>query len=357
MTSLMASLIGCCIVPSLWQECCPLIVMEACIRAIPCVSSDVFGLPEANVNPRLLAHAALSYDHARGTLHHGVSNAQLEHRLGANPSLPSKAERAAAVAVATLEEATVEEALPFEALLRPLLEDEATLRRESLASRDAFFAFASARAGGLERELSAVAGRRPPMPALPSDGHDGGRDDGHDDGHDDGLDDGHEDGHGALRWCSAAEEATRRGVAVRSIGLADIQHSPRAEGTITDELTVTDDKPADGAQYGALGRANGPNFAADDGAHDGATHVLASRATYRVVHKPFVFLRAAPATDAAVHNVVQAGSTIEVDAVRNGWVRTAVPFPQLEGGPSKQAWALLDGRALGLGTLLESSPS
>ncbi|KOO28081.1 hypothetical protein Ctob_009296 [Chrysochromulina tobinii] len=87
------------------------------------------------------------------------------------------------------------------------------------------------------------------------------------------------------------------------------------------------------------------------------TRVLLAPSLWQVVHKPFVFLRAAPATDAAVHNVVQAGSIIEVDAVRDGWVRTAAPFPQLEGGPSKQAWALLDGRALGLGTLLESSPS
>merc|ERR1712185_322414 len=43
--------------PSLWQECCPLIVMEACLRGIPCISSDVFGLPEANANPNLVVHA------------------------------------------------------------------------------------------------------------------------------------------------------------------------------------------------------------------------------------------------------------------------------------------------------------
>ena len=44
-----------------------------------------------------------------------------------------------------------------------------------------------------------------------------------------------------------------------------------------------------GAQHGAIGRAHGHDPAADDGAHDGAMHVLASRAIYRVVHKPFVF--------------------------------------------------------------------
>ena len=43
----------------MWQECCPLIVMEACLRGIPCVSSDVFGLPEANANPNLVVPASL----------------------------------------------------------------------------------------------------------------------------------------------------------------------------------------------------------------------------------------------------------------------------------------------------------
>ena len=69
--------------------------MEACLRGLPCVSSDVFGMREANPNPRLVVHASLSYDHARGTLHHGVSNAQLEERLGADPPLPSAERRAA----------------------------------------------------------------------------------------------------------------------------------------------------------------------------------------------------------------------------------------------------------------------
>ena len=118
------------IAPSLWQECCPLIVMEACLRAIPCVSSDVFGLPEANANgalltsrPRhssspltrptrpnpgnLVVHASLCYDHARGILHHSTTNAQLEARYGNSPPpLPSAAERAANVSRATKEEAS-----------------------------------------------------------------------------------------------------------------------------------------------------------------------------------------------------------------------------------------------------------
>ena len=44
--------------PSLWQEACPLVVTEAMLRAIPVVSSDVFGLPEANRNARLVEPTA-----------------------------------------------------------------------------------------------------------------------------------------------------------------------------------------------------------------------------------------------------------------------------------------------------------
>ena len=70
--------------PSLWQEACPLVVTEAMLRAIPVVSSDVFGLPEANRNARLVVPTALAYDHARGTLHHGTTNDALEATLGAS---------------------------------------------------------------------------------------------------------------------------------------------------------------------------------------------------------------------------------------------------------------------------------
>lgn len=64
------------------QECCPLIVMEAVLRGIPCVSSDWGGLPEANPHPELRVRATLAYDHARGVVHHGMSNYELEEVLG-----------------------------------------------------------------------------------------------------------------------------------------------------------------------------------------------------------------------------------------------------------------------------------
>ena len=147
--------------PSIWQECCPLIVMEACARGVPCVSSDVFGLPEANANPRLVCRTSLCYDHARGVLHHGVTNAQLEARLGATPPpLPAAKEYAAAVAAATRAEATEEEARPFVETITSLLGDEALLKREAAASRDAFLAFARERQDGLRKELEGAAAAR-----------------------------------------------------------------------------------------------------------------------------------------------------------------------------------------------------
>ena len=74
-----------------------LIVMEALLRGVPCVSSDWGGLPEANPNPRCRARAELCYDHARGVLHHGLDNDGLAALLGPDPQLPTEEERAAAI--------------------------------------------------------------------------------------------------------------------------------------------------------------------------------------------------------------------------------------------------------------------
>ena len=143
------------------QECCPLIVMEACLRSIPCISSDVFGLPEANANANLVVHASLCYDHARGILHHNTTNSQLESKYGNTPPpLPSAAERAANVSKATKEEATAEEAAPFEEVLRRLLGSDEALREEGARGREAFYAFALRREHGLRNELWRVAAAR-----------------------------------------------------------------------------------------------------------------------------------------------------------------------------------------------------
>ena len=75
-------------------------------------------------------------------------------------------------------------------------------------------------------------------------------------------------------------------------------------------------------------------------------------ACYRVVHSPFVCVRAAPSVKAAVLAVAPHGALLHADAERRGWVRL---IDDGHGGATRDAWALIDGRELGLGTLLAES--
>ena len=65
-------------------------------------------------------------------------------------------------------------------------------------------------------------------------------------------------------------------------------------------------------------------------------------------------MRKAPAVDAEILTMMNTGTTFEVDALRNGWVRTAKKYTALMGGErsSQRGWALIDGANLGLGALL-----
>ena len=73
-------------------------------------------------------------------------------------------------------------------------------------------------------------------------------------------------------------------------------------------------------------------------------------AAFRVRHGPFVFLRAAPDTEAAMVGVALRGEVLRMAAERDGWLRTARPLPK-QGGV--HGWALRDGAPLRLGLLLE----
>ena len=59
--------------PSLWPEAFGIVATEACLRGMPCVSSDAGGLPEANPVPELVAPAALVHDMLRSELRHGTT--------------------------------------------------------------------------------------------------------------------------------------------------------------------------------------------------------------------------------------------------------------------------------------------
>lgn len=95
----------------------------------------------------------------------------------------------------------------------------------------------------------------------------------------------------------------------------------------------------------------GQQPAATAGAADSSElRLFSSRRAYKVVHKPFVYFRGAPSTDADVLGIARHGASIEADAVRDGWLRLAQMF---KGG--RRGWVLEHGASLGLGRLLELS--
>ena len=72
---------------------------------------------------------------------------------------------------------------------------------------------------------------------------------------------------------------------------------------------------------------------------------------YEVVHRPFVFVRAAPSLTAATLGKLPLGALVEVAEERaDGWLRLLTPQP---GG----RWVLRDGATLGLGLLLRPAPA
>ena len=67
--------------------------------------------------------------------------------------------------------------------------------------------------------------------------------------------------------------------------------------------------------------------------------------TYRVVHAPSVAIRAGPWGKKL--GIKQCGALVHCDASRDGWVR-------LQGGlDGEEAWMLIHGAKMGLGTLLQ----
>uniref|UniRef100_A0A7S4AYP3 Uncharacterized protein n=1 Tax=Chrysotila carterae TaxID=13221 RepID=A0A7S4AYP3_CHRCT len=270
--------------PSLWQECCPLIVMEATLRGVPCVSSDVFGVPEANKNTNLVVPTSLCFDHARGLLLHGTTNAELEQKLGRKPPLISSRDRKQNFARAVREIALEDEVAPFENVLLPLLRDEEILRRESSKCRSLSVDFAEARQDNLAAMLHALALDLP---------------------------------------CSAVDRPglldslSNRGIKFVQLNICDLQQQLPA------------------------GSAEPPLH----------KH-FSSPACYRVLHRPYVLLRAAPSVMAEVLSIAPHGQSLYCDAELNGWVRLSATA--LEGhGAIRRMWALVDGAALGLGLLLQ----
>lgn len=90
----------------------------------------------------------------------------------------------------------------------------------------------------------------------------------------------------------------------------------------------------------------------------GGKHVKADQAVeqraldppvaYKVVNKPFVYVRAKPSTLSEPIGILRAGDVLTAGAEHDGWVCTAEPFER-----GKYGWTLIDGAQLGLGALLQ----
>jgi hypothetical protein len=84
---------------------------------------------------------------------------------------------------------------------------------------------------------------------------------------------------------------------------------------------------------------------------------------YEAVHRPRVMVRATPSTSARVVGVVEAGEIVGVESIERHaegpWARLAsaemsrLQINLQQSMPTTEAFVLLDGASLGLGTLLE----
>ena len=319
--------------PSLWQECCPLIVMEALLRGVPCVSSDVFGLPEANLNPRLVCHASLCFDHVQGELLRGVTNEELAERIGAvAPPLPAQDVHSRHYDDALNAEATDDEARPFEKALLPLLTDDDALRSEAAVGYNAFTRFATERADGFAELVHAIS-RQERQGAAEAEA-DGRR---------------------------AAEDAPRLKAPNR---VAGHRHTWRRQGAQRppSSLSAQQSWPA-ASEIASLAGLRAPRVVQTD-LQQGAQHAAAdpgSGATgtgealppgvewlvptrrYRCICRPFCCVRAAPSFRAAVADLVIADQVLEVDAISGtDWVRTAKDF-KVEAPKAMRMWLPLRG--------------
>lgn len=74
----------------------------------------------------------------------------------------------------------------------------------------------------------------------------------------------------------------------------------------------------------------------------------AQTATYRIVSRPFVFVRDRPSTRAAYLGILRTGSSFTSSLTHDGWLRTAEPYQR-----GRHGWVLGDGAKVGLGILVQ----
>ena len=114
----------------------------------------------------------------------------------------------------------------------------------------------------------------------------------------------------------------------------------------------SDEPTADGAGDGTAGSSEVDTALAATLGEDQHLSQLPAATAYRVVTRLCVPAHGT-CDGCAILSVLQAGQTIQVDAVRKGWVRTSAAWaPIMGGGPKQRGWALVDGASVGLGKLL-----
>jgi len=146
--------------PSLWSEAFGLVALEAQLRGIPVVSTDAYGLREANLIPELrVPGVKLVMDMKIRTLHRGYTIDELERKLD-----PDRVE-----AGATEEErhqtslhshfyvASAAEAIGFTSRVRMLWESDARRRELGGTARERAMAFVAERRGAFLKQLEELA--------------------------------------------------------------------------------------------------------------------------------------------------------------------------------------------------------
>ena len=105
------------------------------------------------------------------------------------------------------------------------------------------------------------------------------------------------------------------------------------------------DAAAHGAAHGAArGAAAAPTTRADPRLPVESLH---PPVRYVASHRPFVFVREFPATDAPMLGIVLHARPFVAGAVQGGWVRSAEPFDK-----GRYGWVLIDGAPIKLGQLM-----
>lgn len=145
------------LVPSVWCEAFGLVALEAQLRGIPVVSTDAYGLREANLVPELrVPDVLLVQDMKIRTLHQGKTIDELEQTLPPARSEKGRTEeqRGQAAYHAHFHVATAAEAAGFLRRLEGLLADPARRLRLGRLARERALAFVAAQRGGLRRQLA-----------------------------------------------------------------------------------------------------------------------------------------------------------------------------------------------------------